>query len=486
MVSRALRSVAMTFVAVLCVVSGSVYSQTGPRRVVVIPRTGLQMWLPQGNLSNENQRGGTVDFDVRWEWDTSTSLQRYLTVDLLLVTSWKGVCGNTGANTLPDLRIEPSINLLWNVSANGLTAQTKQPWDDMVNVPIKVSCFDFAASGQIRGRSIYGIQNSVPITMPADTDGDLLPDVWEVPPYLSKSNPDMDSDGIRDDREDQETYKPGALQPPTGGPIWPAGAETAQGVTGDGLTAWEEYRGFSVKGAHMRLQPWVKDLIVGTNFPEADWARFDLVKAQHIGRVLIARETEINGASSRIVNLNNIGVNGVSHQRAVWVNAAGSDGSMRLGVTYLDVPPSGNPLVSVNAGPNGVCNTTADPKDNQIVAPGQATQPNAPVINTGSDGVPDTLAVGDDVQVLGPRYVALSPNETHSCSIFLQTIWIHSGDPDGYKIGVATTIAHEIGHATHVEHNPNKTIMYDTADYEQNWIFDVIDKAQMRLHLKHP
>lgn len=442
------------------------------------------MWLPQGNLQNENQRGNTLDFDTRWEWDIATTMQKKITVDLLLVSAWKGVCGNFGSNQLPDLRIEPGLNLLWDVAANGLWATTKATWDDGVNVPLKVSCFDFAASGRLVGRVTYGMTSNS-ITVPSDGDGDLLPDIWEVTPYLSKSNPDTDMDGIRDDREDQESYKPGALVPPTGGPTWPAGAETNQGVLGDGLTAWEEYRGFSIKGAHARLLPWVKDLIVGTNFPEADWARFDLVKAQHIARILVARETELNGLFSRVININNIGVNGVTPQRAVWVNAAGADGSGKLGITYLDVPPDGIEQVCVNAGPNGICNTTATSSDDQIVPAGQTTQPNAPVVDTGSDGVGTTLAGGDDVQVLGPGYVAMSPNETHSCSIFLQTIWIHSSDVEGYKIGVSVTIAHEIGHATHVEHNPNKTIMYDTVNIESNWVFDAVDKGQMRLHLKH-
>ncbi|RMG52704.1 MAG: hypothetical protein D6723_08365, partial [Acidobacteria bacterium] len=78
--------------------------------------------------------------------------------------------------------------------------------------------------------------------VPKDTDGDLLPDWWEADNGL-----DAQMAGEADKDEDE---RPMVSGPP------------APGIKGDGLSAYEEYRGFLVMGDHIRTDPRVKDLFV--------------------------------------------------------------------------------------------------------------------------------------------------------------------------------------------------------------------------------
>src|SRR5437868_4788742 len=60
------------------------------------------------------------------------------------------------------------------------------------------------------------------------------------------------------------------------------------------------------------------------------------------------------------------------------------------------VPEEGE--LSADSGPDGICNTAATGDDVQLVAVG-SVQPNLAFINCGGDGVVGSTATGDDVQL---------------------------------------------------------------------------------------
>jgi hypothetical protein len=93
-------------------------------------------WLPSGNLDDQTQAGNHLAVKV-W-WDCADPLPPnfppllYMQVNLLGVTSYKGVAGNRGDTTDPDYRIR-SPQAGWTVSANGQSARS---WFAVLRKPV--------------------------------------------------------------------------------------------------------------------------------------------------------------------------------------------------------------------------------------------------------------------------------------------------------------------------------------------------------------
>jgi hypothetical protein len=157
-------------------------------------------------------------------------------------------------------------------------------------------------------------------------------------------------------------------------------------------------------------------------------------------------------------------------------------------------------VIGIETGPNGINDSTFAAGDVPLI-PFQRGQQFEPCINTGANGRANTTAnnasaTGDDVQVLGPGFVSLSPNETDRCDICVNQINNFSDNQAGFLKGVRLTFAHECGHGTHIEHytftdpppanHPKATIMADDP-VGLNPLpkkYDDADTVQMRLHSK--
>lgn len=144
----------------------------------------------------------------------------------------------------PDLKILKVNNpALLEISADGQKAKTTK---GLKSVAITVSSFDGAAIGRLSVLAIIDGENTVinahldgdlertEVSIPYDSDGNTIADAWEKENHIQGKSLDTD--------EDAE----------------PQG----DGHNGDGLTVWEEYRGFLEDGKHIRTNPQQKDLFI--------------------------------------------------------------------------------------------------------------------------------------------------------------------------------------------------------------------------------
>ncbi len=157
-----------------------------------------------------------------------------------------GVCMNFpfyDREEAPDLVISEMSGSGLNIAEDGQTAVTL---DDVNEAEIVVQARDFGARGKLSATAVVlagGKEMEVRavlkrtgehwVTLPLDENGNGIADSWEKAGGMWPCAADSDDDG------DPEGKAPG-----------------------DGLSAYEEYRGFFVKGRHGRLDPNRKDLFV--------------------------------------------------------------------------------------------------------------------------------------------------------------------------------------------------------------------------------
>ncbi len=166
--------------------------------------------------------------------------QPYVTVSLLEVTNWNGICGNaadTNYNlTDPDLVLErtASHNSDWtrnfdlNGNYDGTLTYTLNNNESQISV--KVSCKDYGAYGKITatlydydGAGSYKSTTSNTVPIPRDGNNNKIADIWE-----DKSDVNLTAAEKRDVTLDVETG-------PGNNPNH-----------GDGLSIFAEYRGFKL------------------------------------------------------------------------------------------------------------------------------------------------------------------------------------------------------------------------------------------------
>lgn len=217
---------------------------------VVVEADGYDGWRPEGNAAAPGRPGAPLRVTARvvtsGEREERSDRGVRLTFELAGVSTQKGVCNNApadGADTRPDLRLLADLNHDVEV-VDEATARSRGLVREATLV---VSPFDYGAWGRLRVTAEDDQGRPVPVTvkgregkagavldLPKDEDGNRVADGWqERRGVLGRPG--------TDDADDR-----------------PEG----NGFAGDGLTLYEEYRGFVVKGRWTDTDPQRKDLFV--------------------------------------------------------------------------------------------------------------------------------------------------------------------------------------------------------------------------------
>jgi len=314
---------------------------------VTLKADEYEKWIPEGNLNKPGEAGNKLELQFSGNKTDDPNMKRKVTLDVTFqnVSNEKGVCMNwpEKAGQTVGLRILKTIdgaevNEDWDVVAQD-HAKTKEPVE---SITLTVSAHDFGAYGTIHivakddsgNRVKVKFQNveKTELVMPKDDNHNHIADEWE-----SKWAGGL-SGSATDDNDDQPPGKPG--------------------TNGDGLTLYEEYRGFKVSGgpdtsataagekitgSHVRTDPRVKDLFVcdltsgKIAGPGTDY--FEKIAQLHMHR-LAAMEISEN----REVNFNR-GSWTATNQHGLWFQD-GSKGSDPEAMVFDKDAPFGPPVLT--------------------------------------------------------------------------------------------------------------------------------------------
>lgn len=272
---------------------------------------------------------------------------------------------------------------------------------------------------------------SAELRVPLDTDRDHLPDIWENQHAMDPRNPNTDGDAQADAAEDDDATPAVAGAPP-------------QGLTGDGLAAREEYRGFfygqpnNTGHRHYRTSPQVKDLFVHSTVFEG---AVDLGIAHLPTANLPLLAYRINGdewlsRSTKQINFNALPE--TTLQRALDLDTRVTPVAGLYGLCY----PGG-----IDTGANGICESAAVPDDSQIIPVGQG-RPGSVVITPGRNGYLEIQLSGDDIRDghvvrTGPNGILNTPAHPDDAPVFA----VGQGEPNRVAIRAATGAALTTAHA---------------------------------------
>ena len=235
---------------------------TGPKEeveAVLIPPGDYTSWTPQAG-DNEETPGNTmiVRAELQLKGQPGKQPQQKTAKfkwELLEVSHEPGVCGNwpqkvmkNADGTFPkDLKIDSQANPELTVAPNELSAEST---DGLKASQITVTSYDWAAYGKLKVTAFPG-DGSKPIEAYLQT----TPEVRSGPGVKTLTIP-KDDDGNR--IADALDKKLGGGSPSDDNDSSPAG----DGTSGDGLSYWEEARGFRMQGKTSPTNPRQKDLFV--------------------------------------------------------------------------------------------------------------------------------------------------------------------------------------------------------------------------------
>lgn len=259
-----------------------------PVDLVIDPPENYDTWLPTAG-TDEQHAGGDIAVTARLVDAKGKPARRQavrFTFTLDGTSREPGICMNFPAAGQAkdsfDLAFEPRRSRLLLDGADGQRGHTAE--GKLSQATALVSCFDWGASGTVRvtatlddGRTIVGHlagdRAETGLRLPKTTLGSRIAAAWK------KQNADagaLDSDDLENE---------------------PVG----DGFRGDGLTLFEEYRGFMSENGFVRTNPRVKELFVHNQLGDATLAgirRFKQVSG--ITVVRLAPEPSLK----RVVNAN--------------------------------------------------------------------------------------------------------------------------------------------------------------------------------------
>ena len=263
-------------------------------KVVLEPADDYDKWMPQLPMG----AGNMVKIKARIE--EPAGLQGKFEFKLEDVSKEPGVCMNypfENAKDDPDLKIMPSGSGII-VENEGQTARTDSDVNEAI---VLVQVFDWAAYGKLSATAklvIGGEEIEVQatakgtgepyVTIPKDDNSNSIADAWEKESGVYPCAGDADED------------------------------DTPEGkCKGDGLSAYEEYRGFFVQGFHKRLNPKKKDLFVYD--PDTLVQQSNLASATQLEvHYPTDKESRCTGSANKVVNFNTDRYH-IIDQHCLWV-----------------------------------------------------------------------------------------------------------------------------------------------------------------------
>jgi hypothetical protein len=252
---------------------------------VIEPIGQYEQWLPNGGYEGV---GNTLKAKVRIT--KPRGAKGFIHFRLKDVSQVKGLCGNyplSNPDGHPDLRfVKGGATKGFWIGPDGLEAKTEEEVNEAV---VAVQALDYGAWGRLEAeikvavkgqiketRAVYKPLGTDWLTLPKDDDEDHVADAW------------AEQMRIEENASDDNDAKPGKR------------------FKGDGLSVYEEYRGFIVQGRHLRTDPRVKDLFVWD--PDSLLPRSNISAGafgpMQVHRVLAEEVKTEQGAQHRIINLN--------------------------------------------------------------------------------------------------------------------------------------------------------------------------------------
>ncbi len=272
----------------------------GQWEAVILPPQDFDQWKPVGGLDGSEpgtSLGVTVQLRHKGEKEVATDATGFFYVTLEDVSRQPGVCVNAPpkdeANTDPDLQLAETDEF-WLSDEEGLGGETAE---EVSELSFNIDCYDFGAYGRLRvqvkvsdGTTLYAHQEADPgkdyLDIPVDDNHNHLADIWE-----------------------KDNQVPEGLPPTWDEADQPAG----QSTLGDGISLFEKYRGFFVKGGHQRLNPHKKYLFI---YDPTGWAQLSTTEPDGVS-LIKALDCEVvfiedkywtgpggSGSGKRVVNFN--------------------------------------------------------------------------------------------------------------------------------------------------------------------------------------
>ena len=252
-------------------------------------------WIPNGSV-DETTPGNHLAFTARLQQKgggTPQARVKKFRVELDSVSREPGVCLNfpiisaNAPSPAPDLQFLAVLNQDWQpVGGPEFLALESPEGEFLVSPEAQLTCFDWGAYGLLKvtaeltdGRTLVGHLETDPtqqqIRLPKRAAGSLIADAWKTEQGVTGLSDFADHENI------------------------PVG----DGHTGDGLTLYEEYRGFYEDGPfnHLSGHPHKKDLFVRDRIGDS---RGYLLAARLSGLEIHYKFTDAEFPPGRVINAN--------------------------------------------------------------------------------------------------------------------------------------------------------------------------------------
>ena len=278
-------------------------------------------WRPRYRVDPDTGASDTVDVTARVTTPDTEGLWRFTLSD---VTAVPGVAMNLGTGDDFDLRFDTTRGG-WGperATVDGFEIETTAKSS---SATVRVRSLDHGAWGRLGAEvNVDGVWYGVAtangkgyVTLPLDDNEDRVSDFWA------------------------DTYRVNGL-----GADWDGDAEPDGGAdVGDGLTVYEEYRGFATGGVVRSTDPRRRTLFV--HAPNG-LASYVAAPIDHGLQLLFIDETEFVDTNTRVVNVNHDGYAHRGDQHGIWLHDVELDGRLFWGITERTdrVPPASHAVGS--------------------------------------------------------------------------------------------------------------------------------------------